>query len=564
MRTRALILATALALLVLPTLARAARHLDIEVASGGNKLVGAHVCLSIDGDENVRSAGYARTDMNGIARFEDVPDGGRTYRMNVTHAGIDGETKTFRMMNNWDRDPEPAQIERVTLPGRGATCAEEEPEPPPMDPPPPTGPGGGARKTEPTTTKTIVVQVRDYLGRPVVGATVCAGTGPGRGADSAIFGKGPTDSNGEIQFGDVPAGGSGYRRVTISAIHVCPPGAPAQGQLPDGTPVWSCGVGAEYAVIDDPNDVVLSLGAASHQSALDTRVVDVADICGQTVSDTHPSTWRVLHDTSVVPGGSATMSVRFDQFRGTAWLYDYEWEVSDPRILEIVGSKRGSRRATIRGRQNGNARVTAHLIRTDGTIVTSGSAVVQVAPPPPPAGQWNAARAIRAFEAVEDVFHSRRCTNCHTDRPNPRQGNNGAVHAPDRRNVRPDISTDCTACHSSMPTRQGYTAPHAEAFGPQAWRMAPPAMAFEDRSRVDDLRPIGDICAAIKQTFLGRGQCTDDATCATAVADHVDHDGLVMWSFSPGGALTPAHSNGHGHFSQKMREWANAGGACPP
>lgn len=563
MRTQALVVAPAIAALLAPTVARAARHLDIEVSSAGSKLAGAHVCLSIDGDENVQAIGYARTNMDGIARFENVPDGGRTYRMNVTHAGLDGETKTFRMMNNYDRDPEPPQTERVTLPGRGATCVDEEPEPP-MDPPPPGGGGGGVRKTTPTATKTIVVQVRDYLDRPVVGATVCAGTGPGRGADSAIFGKAQTDSSGKVRFGDVSAGGDGYRRVTISAIHVCPPGAPAQGRLPDGTPVWNCGVGAEYAVIDDPSDVTLSLGAASHQSALDTRVVDVDDICGQTVSDPHPRTWSVFHDTRVVPGGSAAMSVRFDQFRGTAWLYDYEWEVSDPRVLEIVGARRGSRRATIRGKSNGSARVTAHLIRTDGTIVTSGSAQVQVAPPAPPAGQGDAARAIRAFEAVEDVFHSRRCTNCHTDRPNPRQGDNGAVHAPDRRNVRPDISTDCTACHSSMPTRQGYNAPHAESFGTQPWRMAPPAMTFEDRSRMDDLRPIPDICAAIKQTFLDRGQCTDDATCAAAVADHIDHDGLVKWSFSPGGTLTPAHSNGHGHFSQKMREWATAGGACPP
>jgi hypothetical protein len=181
--------------------------------------------------------------------------------------------------------------------------------------------------------------------------------------------------------------------------------------------------------------------------------------------------------------------------------------------------------------------------------------VVAAQPGPTPTATPVPGGAAAAFLDVAGVFHHPRCANCHVEGAIPKQGEMRAEHAPDRRNIAPRRGDDCTRCHSLNPPTTGYDAPVAPVIGaPQPWNMPPASMSFEDSMRMGGLKLPGDICRMIKQ----------NAGSAEAVVEHVTNDDLVVWSFSPTNGLLPAHPQGHAFFVDKLEQWAQQGGDCPP
>ena len=101
--------------------------------------------------------------------------------------------------------------------------------------------------------------------------------------------------------------------------------------------------------------------------------------------------------------------------------------------------------------------------------------------------------------------------------------------------------------------RAGYEHAPVPPSGPQTWHLAPITMRFENSEEVDGLKRAADICRSIKAA----------AGSPQNVVTHVNVDNLVKWAFDPGAGRTPAHPRGHSYFVDKLREWANKGGACP-
>ena len=75
-------------------------------------------------------------------------------------------------------------------------------------------------------------------------------------------------------------------------------------------------------------------------------------------------------------------------------------------------------------------------------------------------------------------------------------------------------------------------------------------MVFEGRSP-------GQLCRQLQDRRQNGGLTPD------RLAHHVATDPLVLWAWNPGeGRTTPALS--HEAFVAAVREWLDAGGACPP
>lgn len=563
----------AAAALLAATTAHAGRNLEVLVRDQNEEaLANASVCLG-DADGPVDSIAAVRTDALGVALFEDVAVNGQSLRVNVTAPGLQGGRVGLQMMNNHSGTLEPPQMVTVDLPGEGATCNApgDDPEPTPTpdpDPQPtpmPGGGGGSSSSTNPTPRTTIRFRTVDYDGNPMPNVLVCAGTGPGE--EGGLFGRANTDANGVGSIPNVPAGGDGYRRVTLTAVRNCHGVVdPVVFQEPPPVPAtitydpWPCGVGAEYARPDQTGEVIIVVGAADKASANATgEVMDT--LCPSFPGDPTPTRWELVAADELAEGATSTVSARVS--RGsvgwlTSSLYDFEWEVSDSNVLEIVGSARAGDRITIRGKGPGTATITARLARPDGQLASSpsGSTSIEVTLP----GGLDRARSIEAFEEVQGVFTHQRCVNCHVEGDTPKQGQNRALHETDRRDQRPDRNTNCTNCHDPDPAYTNYDAPYA---ANATWGMPPPSMAFEDSEIVGGLKLTKDICNDIKQTYRDRGECNTEQECALRVADHIDHDGLVIWSFMPGGDRSPASMGGHGAFAAKILEWAQLGGFCP-
>lgn len=553
-------LGLAVMMILMATAAHAGRNLEVIVRhESGNAIAGASVCLGWR-QGPVDAVGAARTDTMGVARFENVPVNGALLTVNVTAPGYEGEgaTRGLRMMGNLEGTLEPPQAQGVELPGNGAECdvpgdePEPEPEPDPMT-------GGGGRTTTPTPTKTFHFRTVDYGGDPVPGATVCAGPGPGE--TGSLYGRAITDGSGHGSISGIPSGGRGYRRVVLLALKGCQNLSPRQV---DGDTVYPCGVGAEFAQPDLASrgrPFLIVVGAADQESADDTAGVANFLCPPVPAGDPTPTRWNIRAQSEIEEDTTANVEARI--LRGElawlmGWLYDFEWEVSNPSVLEIVGPARSGRRITVRGKRPGTATLTARLARPDGRLAsaTQGSTTITVTA----AGGIDRERSVAAFEDVQGVFAHPRCTNCHVGGRNPKQGDDRSPHSPDRRNQRPSRGDDCTRCHAARPASTGYDAPHAPGA---TWAMPPTSMSFEDPAVVGQLKLARDLCNDIKQTYRDRNLCHTDQECALRVADHIDHDGLVIWSFMPGGSRSPASMHGHAHFSGKIREWAERGGFCP-
>lgn len=549
-RSELSIVALAIAFVAMsPSPGEAARNLEIQVGqSGGMVIAGANVCLGLE--QNSDDEGFATTDARGIARFENVPTGSRTYYVSVTAPGLAGASKVFDVENNQSGMLDPPQTVMVSLPGNGAECQG------PADPPPPPPPSSSTFRATPSIGVDVLVQT--YDGVPLTGVQVCAGLGPG--PDSGLFGRVTTDATGRARLNGLPAGGTGRSQIVLTASKVCPMGQGPRTTV-NGVPVYDCGVGATWVNprVAPPSPIAFQVGAADQRSADETAAA-ADDNCGAPPPSRYPTSWRVHSASPVVPlNGTSSPSVRFDQHPGAEPFYDFVWTVSDASVLELTESNPNDRSATVRGRRLGTSGLTVQLLtQLNGQPQSSavgGTSTVTVGQAPGPTPTPAPGGAAATFLQVADVFYHPRCVNCHVEGNTPKQRDARDLHLPDGRGIRPQRGDNCTRCHSSSPTTTGYDAPVAPVVGTmQPWSMPPASMAFEDSSRMGGLRLPGDICRTIKQ----------NAGSAQAVVDHLTTDDLVLWAFAPDNGLTPAFPQGHASFLQKMQQWVQQGGDCPP
>lgn len=158
-------------------------------------------------------------------------------------------------------------------------------------------------------------------------------------------------------------------------------------------------------------------------------------------------------------------------------------------------------------------------------------------------------RSVALFSTIVSVLKHPRCLNCHTATDFPRQDDDRHRHI---MNVVRGVdghgapALRCTACHGQANSPAGVP-------GNPAWALAPLRMQWETLSD-------GEICRSL--TDPKRGGMT-----SRKLLHHLGEDSLVGWAWDPGVDLngrsrqTPPLSREA--FLKAVREWIDAGAACP-
>lgn len=153
---------------------------------------------------------------------------------------------------------------------------------------------------------------------------------------------------------------------------------------------------------------------------------------------------------------------------------------------------------------------------------------------------------------IYSVMTSPRCLNCHTATDFPQQGDDRhrhlfhVVRGPHDAGV-PGLN--CATCH------QGANADAAGVPGAPGWRLAPLAMAWQDRAG----KPLSS--AAVCRSVRGSGLD------GPALIAHHEKEELVLWAFAPGrrrdGTARALPPLTHAELVAATRRWVEAGTPCP-
>jgi hypothetical protein len=185
-----------------------------------------------------------------------------------------------------------------------------------------------------------------------------------------------------------------------------------------------------------------------------------------------------------------------------------------------------------------------------GTVLLSGFLAVSASAAP--AADSRQAAALAAFDTIQTVLQHPRCQNCHIPGDAPLQFDAGLVHS---QNVKrgPDgkgaPGLPCSACHgvSNPPASYGAHMPP----GAPNWHLPPPErkMVFIGMSK-------GALCANLKDTKRNGGKDLP------ALLEHMSHDKLVLWGWSPGVGREPV-SVPHDELVAAVKTWIAGGAPCP-
>jgi hypothetical protein len=155
-------------------------------------------------------------------------------------------------------------------------------------------------------------------------------------------------------------------------------------------------------------------------------------------------------------------------------------------------------------------------------------------------------RAPALFVEVSRVLLHPRCVNCHVDGESPAQGAALSLHdppvvrGPDDRGV---VGMECGGCH------QDRNLDLSRVPGAPDWRLPPKEMAWVGRTP-------SELC----EQLVDRKRNGDRGP--RELIEHVTHDGLVSWGWSPG-ADRPSAPGSQREFVALMQAWADSGAACP-
>jgi len=166
-----------------------------------------------------------------------------------------------------------------------------------------------------------------------------------------------------------------------------------------------------------------------------------------------------------------------------------------------------------------------------------------------------AARSRALFTEAAKVFTSPRCLNCHPAGDHPTQGADQHAHAPPVERGPSDdgiAGTSCQACHMNRTVDlfPGAVAHYASIPGAPSWRLAPIAMAWQDKS-------IGDICRQLKDKNRNGGRDL------AMLQEHVAKDReLVAYAWEPGKGRAPAPGT-QALAGALIQAWIDTGAECP-
>ena len=164
---------------------------------------------------------------------------------------------------------------------------------------------------------------------------------------------------------------------------------------------------------------------------------------------------------------------------------------------------------------------------------------------------------LAAWSRIYEVVSHPRCANCHTgasDRPmwsGPSYGRS----RPHGMNIRAGESRigaetlPCRTCHVTTLETPDNSVPHAAPQVSDAWRLAPVEADWFGRSSAF-------ICAQLRDPERNGGRTVAE------LMDHLEHDVILHWAWSPGGGRQPAPYNLKTHVDD-LKEWGDAGQPCP-
>jgi hypothetical protein len=199
-------------------------------------------------------------------------------------------------------------------------------------------------------------------------------------------------------------------------------------------------------------------------------------------------------------------------------------------------------------------------MRTAAIMAATGCALAlpalaQTAPPLKTPADFasisNAAERSRAiFAEVGRVLTHPRCMNCHPAGEHPLQGTDGHEHRPVVwRNDTGHFGTPCGECHSERNVPLHEAASYKSIPGHPRWGVAPLEMAWQGKS-------FGEICRQLKDGAKNGGRDLK------LLQEHVAHDNLVAWGWTPGNGREPAPGTQQ-LAGELVQAWIDSGAECP-
>lgn len=201
--------------------------------------------------------------------------------------------------------------------------------------------------------------------------------------------------------------------------------------------------------------------------------------------------------------------------------------------------------------------ILAAAIMCMGTVVFAEETAVEIVPPL--AGSVSVEAGLDAWSRVYEVTSHPRCANCHTG-PSDRPMWSGPTYGETRQhgmNIQAGESRigaetlQCSACHTTKNEDwdNANSTPHAAPRVAMGWQLAPVEADWFDRSTEE-------ICAQLRDPNRNGGRALID------LAEHLNHDLILHWAWSPGGGREPAPYSLQEHVNDIL-DWGVAGMPCP-
>jgi len=158
------------------------------------------------------------------------------------------------------------------------------------------------------------------------------------------------------------------------------------------------------------------------------------------------------------------------------------------------------------------------------------------------------ARSAAIFVEASKVMTHPRCVNCHPvgDRPTQGESATSRPHQPPVTRGTDgfgSVAMRCASCHREANFDPAGMPGHAH------WHLAPQSMAWQGKTA-------GEICVQIKDPARNGNRTI------AQVIEHMSHDSLVGWAWSPGAGRTPAPGT-QAQLAALLDAWAASGAACP-
>ncbi|MEL6185409.1 MAG: hypothetical protein AAFU79_12370 [Myxococcota bacterium] len=177
----------------------------------------------------------------------------------------------------------------------------------------------------------------------------------------------------------------------------------------------------------------------------------------------------------------------------------------------------------------------------------------------PAAGSVSTAEGLMAWKRIYEVASHPRCANCHVganERPmwsGPTYGRtrvHGMNVVAGASRIGAESGMVCSTCHvTAVATQAKNDVPHAAPRVAAAWRLAPAEAHWFGKSSEF-------ICQQLRDKEQNGGRTFQE------VAQHLGHDVILHWAWTPGGGREPAPYSLEEHVADILA-WGVAGMPCP-